>query len=120
MPMKPGANRKPRTCKFCSTEYTPDGNTQQVCKVCIPDEMSWFRYRKYKLTAPQLQDLVDRFTGNCWCCGEFMVRINVDHCHKTGKVRGILCCACNTGIGYIEKSQGWLGKALTYLEKSNA
>lgn len=41
----------------------------------------------------------------------------IDHNHKTGKIRGMLCGSCNVGIGYIEKrGSDWLQRALHYIE----
>ena len=40
----------------------------------------------------------------------------VDHCHKTGKVRGILCFRCNTTLGHIKESPDLLVKFIQYLE----
>lgn len=42
---------------------------------------------------------------------------HVDHCHKNGTVRGILCHVCNMSIGHIEKD-GFLEKALIYLKQN--
>jgi hypothetical protein len=44
----------------------------------------------------------------------------VDHCHTTGKIRGILCRTCNRGIGYLRDSPELLKIAAGYLEKHNA
>lgn len=41
----------------------------------------------------------------------------VDHCHKTLKVRGLLCDACNTAIGLLQDSPAILLRAAAYLEK---
>jgi len=41
----------------------------------------------------------------------------VDHCHETGKLRGLLCHRCNTGIGSLRDSIDLLLKAIMYLEK---
>lgn len=41
----------------------------------------------------------------------------VDHCHNTGKVRGLLCFKCNTMVGHIDKNEEILGKTITYLEE---
>lgn len=42
-------------------------------------------------------------------------RMCVDHCHETGKVRGILCDKCNTGIGLLGDTESGVYRALTYL-----
>ena len=42
---------------------------------------------------------------------------NVDHCHKTGKVRSILCCKCNLGIGYFDDNVQNLKNAVQYLKQ---
>lgn len=39
----------------------------------------------------------------------------VDHCHTTGKVRGILCGNCNTGLGHFKDSPMLLQRAIEYL-----
>jgi nitrate/TMAO reductase-like tetraheme cytochrome c subunit len=40
-----------------------------------------------------------------------------DHCHETGKVRGILCRQCNLGLGYFKDNVKALQEAIAYLEK---
>lgn len=42
----------------------------------------------------------------------------VDHCHTTGKIRGLLCSNCNTGIGNLRDSVELLKQAIHYLENS--
>jgi len=44
--------------------------------------------------------------------------LNVDHCHDTGKVRGLLCAACNLGLGNMEDNEQRLFNAIQYLRKS--
>jgi Recombination endonuclease VII len=44
---------------------------------------------------------------------------HVDHCHSTGRVRGLLCHDCNTGIGKLKDSPQLLRDAISYLEKHN-
>lgn len=45
---------------------------------------------------------------------------HVDHCHKTEKVRGILCTNCNTGIGMLKDNVEIMKRGISYLVKHNA
>ncbi|MFI2736126.1 endonuclease VII domain-containing protein [Streptomyces sp. NPDC018711] len=42
--------------------------------------------------------------------------VHVDHCHKTGRVRGVLCFNCNTGIGLLKERPDRIRRAIRYLE----
>jgi hypothetical protein len=41
----------------------------------------------------------------------------LDHCHKTGKLRGLLCSGCNLGVGIFKDDPALLYAAISYLEK---
>ena len=59
----------------------------------------------------------------CPICTSTLIRgrqINVDHDHKTNKVRGILCGHCNRGLGCFFDDTGYLTKAIEYLNKHRA
>ena len=49
----------------------------------------------------------------CFLCGS-KNRLELDHCHKTGKVRAVLCNGCNFMVGFFEN--GWHDRALGYIE----
>jgi hypothetical protein len=64
--------------------------------------------------------------GVCWICekrtrgrGEEKNTLAVDHNHKTGKIRGLLCSNCNTGLGNLRDSIELLEKAITYLKEKD-
>jgi hypothetical protein len=46
-------------------------------------------------------------------------QLMVDHCHKTGKVRQLLCDFCNTALGKFKDSPELLEKAADYIRKHN-
>ena len=45
------------------------------------------------------------------------IKLAVDHCHDTGKIRGLLCLFCNRGIGLLKEDVSILNNAIKYLEK---
>lgn len=60
--------------------------------------------RRYDLTKEDFDRMLVKQGGKCACCGEvFSKTPHVDHCHTSGRVRGLLCGPCNTGLGVFEK-----------------
>ena len=62
---------------------------------------------RYGLTVDSFDDLVNSQNGLCKICKNELVagkHTHVDHCHNSGKVRGILCQTCNTKLGWYEKN----------------
>jgi hypothetical protein len=60
-------------------------------------------------------------SNNCAICGrnekEFKRRLHLDHCHTTGKVRGLLCSNCNTAIGLLKDDIDVIASAISYLQQ---
>jgi hypothetical protein len=81
--------------------------------------------RRYGLLEENLRDLMDSQKGCCWICQKSLINpernsnsMHIDHCHKTNKVRGLLCGVCNTRIGLVfEKRGDWYYKAQEYLSR---
>lgn len=75
------------------------------------------RLGKYGLSLGTFQLMRRRQKNACGICGEtFLETPYVDHCHKTGEVRGLLCRRCNTALGSFKDSYELLRGALEYLE----
>lgn len=81
-----------------------------------------FRYRinyLYGLSIDRYDDLVIEHVGRCYICGSDDAKnkgICVDHCHETGKIRGLLCRKCNAGMGAFDDQPELIRKVLYYLE----
>lgn len=71
---------------------------------------------KYGITAAQRDAMLKRQGGKCAGCRK-PTRGVVDHCHTTGKVRGILCPACNIALGLTKDDPKTLRRLACYLEK---
>lgn len=80
---------------------------------------------KYKLTLEQFNKMLDEQNGKCALCQkEHSGRkdrksLFVDHCHKTNKVRGLLCNKCNCGLGNFQDNTDYLQSAIDYLKKNS-
>jgi hypothetical protein len=55
-------------------------------------------------------------TSACEICGR-KKKLEVDHCHATGAVRGLLCGRCNKAIGPFKDSEDMMLTAITYLKR---
>lgn len=51
---------------------------------------------KYRLYPEDWDELCERYSGDCWIC-KLPLKLHTDHCHDTGRVRGLLCNQCNCG-----------------------
>lgn len=70
----------------------------------------------YGISDKEYQRMLFNQKGICSICERKLDPPCVDHDHKTGKVRGLLCGKCNTAIGYFSDNTTSLRNAITYLE----
>jgi hypothetical protein len=71
--------------------------------------------RSYGITQYDYDMLLAAQNGVCRICEKTQRKVknfHVDHCHKTGRVRGLLCTRCNMALGWLEKYEA---KAKNYL-----
>jgi len=82
------------------------------------------RKRRFGITPEQYAEMFQSQNGVCAICNqpETATRLGkvkalaVDHCHKSGAIRGLLCADCNTGIGKLKDDPEVLRSAARYLE----
>ena len=72
--------------------------------------------RKFKITDEQFIKMMK--PDDCPCCGRRMEKKCIDHCHKTEKIRGVICNNCNTALGLIDDNKETLSNLIQYLERS--
>ena len=84
-----------------------------------PHREALWRRAGISISYSEYLDLVDKQDGRCAICGEYKgTELRVDHCHKTGRIRGLLCDACNVGIGKLGDVEHALLRAYNYLREA--
>lgn len=71
--------------------------------------------RTYGLIEDDLIALKKKSNGKCMICDKKTTKLNIDHDHSTGKVRGLLCTGCNSGLGGFRDNIRIMERALDYL-----
>lgn len=84
-----------------------------------------YRLERYGLTEASYKVLEDKYNGRCHICLSEKshrrdkdgcdTRFAIDHCHKTGRVRGLLCHTCNRTLGIIKENTNTLERMIQYL-----
>jgi len=100
---------------------------QKVCKVCHKliyygrDYRNSNLKKKYGITSEEFEQILTEQGGVCKVCGGPPHgkgnRYHVDHNHKTGRIRGILCHKCNVALGMVQDSEEHLMKLIKYIQE---
>ena len=129
------------TCKLCLSYRNNERYKDPVKRQRILDNTARWRERnpdadadkhlrrKYGITLAEYDELFEAQGGVCALCkkgettkrmkkGEGRERLAVDHCHDTGRVRGLLCFKCNTAIGALGDTEEAAQNVVDYLKKS--
>jgi len=123
-------DKKGRACTKCliykpwdqfSLHETGLNGKRARCKVCLRAKNNAVScIYKYDVSPEWIEYKLKFQDGKCEICGNKCIKnvsLSVDHDHETGKVRGLLCHNCNTGLGYYYDNPETLRRAATYLEK---
>ena len=121
-----------------STEKRAKDGRRSACKVCLASASSFYyknkeyvysaEYRRrktlacYGITLEDFNEMLKEQKYRCKICNieekhASKARFHVDHCHDTGKVRGLLCSKCNQGLGMFNDNIEFLKEAAKYLEE---
>lgn len=115
------ANRSLRMSLGLCTSYRCDNPlvTKYHCRKCADKANSYRRSSNREIIS--YDDALKVYGARCGACGTDRPGgkgiFCVDHCHVSGKVRGLLCNACNLGIGLLGDSADSIRKALHYLQR---
>lgn len=87
-------------------------------RLANPEKAREYSWVKHGVSVQEAYAALENHTGYCDCCGTKEPGKKgwyVDHCHDTGKVRGILCFNCNSGIGHLGDNLEGIQKGIEYL-----
>lgn len=130
-----------KTCKKCliekpKSEFDKDSQgkvSRHTCRICRNKRRCEYHTRRglglkrkrlsyqYGITLEQYNSMVKLQNNLCLLCNrtnlnQWGTDLVVDHCHSTGKVRGLLCDKCNKGLGQFEDNIEVMIKAINYLK----
>ena len=122
------ARPRATTCFRCGGSDLSDARRGMRCNDCRAAKRkrsaakggkrsTWLK--QYGLTAESYDAMFAAQNGVCAICKNAQTarRLAVDHCHGTGRVRGLLCTRCNAGLGQFKEDPGLFARALFYLEQ---
>ncbi|MFB7370888.1 endonuclease VII domain-containing protein [Streptomyces sp. NPDC056222] len=118
----------PEGCKLCRqcgevkphSEWhrnsTASDGLSTRCKACRKAQgRAGHLKRSYGITEAERDEMIASQMGICTICLAAPA-VHVDHCHETGRVRGVLCFNCNSAIGKLGDDPDTLRRAVSYLE----
>ena len=114
---------KKSSCKSCRNEDSRKWNSKNKQRKAETARW-WSKKNKYGITKDDYISLLTKQQGCCAICNSksednMHGHLYVDHCHKTGVVRGLLCYDCNTLLGMSKDSPEVLLSAINYLKEVN-
>lgn len=85
-------------------------------------QRGWWYKRTLGLTMERVNALLAEHNYRCALCGrhadEFKKGLAIDHCHETGRIRGVLCMPCNTSLGQLGDNVESMYGIINYLNKT--
>lgn len=118
---------KDKACKQCLIPFKPSAPSELYCSdyckgIGVQDA---YLLRNYGITLADYQRMLLEQKDSCKICGSdgfvmnttrHKVKLVVDHCHATGRVRGLLCHNCNRALGLLKDNEESLLNAIAYLK----
>jgi hypothetical protein len=107
---------------YCTNCGAVDNTTKSGRKACARCQSL---KRRYGISFDDYKSLLEKQDYRCAICKTEDMKtartewFAVDHCHESGKVRGLLCNNCNRGVGLLQDSVEILENAINYLNVSD-
>ncbi len=117
------AGRGGRTarCRTCIASTRPPRSPRERVQGRVYDKTrhrrdKWLR-RAYGVSIEQWDAMLIEQAGRCGVCATPMRKPTLDHDHRTGVVRRLLCYRCNVALGLVDDDTAWLQALISYVEE---
>lgn len=125
-PNKLGRSWVDGSCKDCVRKYKRETRAKWRANNLEKSRKqlkNWSLIRTYGITLDDYNKMFDEQQECCAICRVHNSKLNkplaVDHSHKSGNIRKLLCAKCNTGLGMFQDNKNLLSLAINYLESCN-
>lgn len=122
-------NEYPATSEYFYSRQGGKLRLQSHCKSCVKQGMLKYDKPKqdpvysrnrhlmvsYGITLEDYNNLLESQNNCCAICKDGDKKLVVDHCHATGRIRGLLCHHCNVALGMFKDNKAILQEAMEYL-----
>lgn len=112
-------------CNSCNIKDFDDSKwlEEQYELIFRINKMSTNNFKKYNISYEDYFTMFVQQKGKCKTCGlhqkDLKKSLCVDHCHKSNKIRGLLCVSCNIALGLVKDNSDILNKMIDYLKNSH-
>lgn len=98
-------------CKSCHNQYQRETRKRRE----TPEAKRQANFKaRYRMTTEEVNAIAATQNGKCAICEKPTEKMVVDHCHTTGKVRGLLCHRCNILAAALD-DKAYFSKAVSYI-----
>jgi hypothetical protein len=101
----------------CAAVGCSDPRRSHLATYCeVHHKRNYFLHRNFNISLPEVEEMLDQQDNRCAICRRNgPATLHLDHCHETGRIRGLLCGNCNRGIGLLAHDPEVLRRAADYL-----
>lgn len=117
------ANGRHSYCRDCNRARAKKwGQSEESKKLKIEYQRNYILRKIYGITEEIYKSILDKQGGKCAICQKpaesFKKRLAVEHCHRTGFIRGLCCTYCNRGLASYHDKPDYFRRAADYLEQN--
>ncbi len=115
--LETASDKKRGVCSTCQCIRTSMWQKNNKEKVALKARRH--KLKTYGITESIYESMLIKQGKTCKICGKINKnnkKLTIDHCHKTGVVRGLLCVKCNSALGLVDENLDVLSRLMRYVQ----